>query len=232
MVSAVGGAAVAVVLGLVVVGRLDATPVKSLPLPDEPTHAQDPTPKPVPQRPVPVEPATTVSQPPRATLLSLSVTPTRARVVVDGRHVTDWSRPFKVGPGNHRLVVTCDGFVDEERILELADGETRQVELVLQKAAPPPVAEQPKPAPEKRKDPVATPKRPEKKEVVAKGSIKIITPGTWATVAVDGRKQPDAPTIVEVPVGSHSVTLTRDGQLKTYPVTVEAGKTVTVRGEF
>ena len=67
-----------------------------------------------------------------------------------------------------------------------------------------------------------------------KGSLKLMTPGTWANITLDGKKLKEVtPTVVEVPAGAHTIILTRgDGASKTFQVTVEPGGQKTVRGEF
>jgi hypothetical protein len=258
--SAVAGAVVAVVAGLVVVNRLDArTPGPG------PLEAGSSSGAATVASPDNGASTTTVAQArsaqapsgPRESSLLLNVTPARARVQLDRNALRSWDAPVLLTPGTHRLRVTLDGYQDEEREFVLAEGEQRPLNITLLKADPPPrTGDDPPRNPDKpdrdpardpgrdpARDPARDPgrrpdpqpkNRPDPVKPAGKGSLKLMTPGTWANITLDGKRLKEVtPTVVEVPAGAHTIILTRgDGASKTFQVTVESGGQKTVRGEF
>ncbi|MBI5495024.1 MAG: serine/threonine protein kinase [Deltaproteobacteria bacterium] len=234
VISGVGGALIAIILGLVVAGRLDATPVRSSPMPGRPTDATV-QPSPVTPRPAPAPVAT----------LSVEAMPNGARIMLDRDARLGPGEATRVAPGKHRVVVSADGYETQEREVELAAGDARVLTVELNRVPPkvepkpvvqeppprrepPPPRQDPPPRQEPRKAPPAEPRQ------AAKGQLKLVTPGTWANITLDGKRLKEVtPVVLDVPAGAHTVVLTRgDGTARSYPVTVEPGAVKTLRGEF
>lgn len=117
VMSAVGGAAVAVGLGLYLTRASGAPDAK------------------------PVNPAAAVVTPPRKTEVSdvarveLTLEPAEARVLVDGAVTSVRDGQILLEPGHHRMRVQAEGHVPEERVLDLGPGERRQETVKLEREA-------------------------------------------------------------------------------------------------
>ena len=164
--SAVAGAVVAVVAGLVVVNRLDArTPTPGTQGGNSTGGGGAPASNvaaPASRTGGPASAATETG--PRQATLTLSVSPARARVQLDRVVLRNWDAPVLVTPGTHRLKVTLDGWQEEEREFVLAEGEQRPLAITLIKEDPPPrTTEDPPRNPDRNPDrtPDRQPDRPQ-----------------------------------------------------------------------
>ena len=68
---------------------------------------------------------------------------------------------------------------------------------------------------------------------MGKATLRIITPGSWATVFIDGKKLSQfAPLEVEVTAGAHDITLKRGTVTRHFSVNLAPGDSQVVRGEM
>ena len=246
LLSAVGGAVVAVGLGMVVVARLDATPSHLA----VPNAELDPLPQGDEPGPPPLHKARAV--------VTLRVSPATAELVLDGEPLAAWDAPVVLPPGRHILEASAVDHQAQRRALDLEDGQRVEVEVALEPNAPldraepvegkaatrEPSPRSPRASPQhkarsaepNRRAPSraarnpgpAAPARPG-----GRGTLRIITPGTWANVTIDGKKLTQfTPVEVEVSAGEHDVTLKRGGVTRNFTVSVPAGGSQLVRGEM
>jgi serine/threonine protein kinase len=66
-----------------------------------------------------------------------------------------------------------------------------------------------------------------------RGTLKVVVPGSWAEVELDGKPTGKVtPVVLDVSAGEHTITLKRAGAVSTQKVTVAAGATQVVRGQL
>jgi len=126
-----------------------------------------------------------------------------------------------VSPGeSHKLTVSAPGYVDQTISFSGAAFETKQFDVVLEKAgAAKPAGSSTLPA-----DPGAAPAATAIKPVTpaGNGKLNVGASGGWCNVAVDGANRGATPVAgLELPAGSHRITCTtQDGKTQTATVTV------------
>lgn len=306
IISGVAGALGAVVMGLVWVARTDATPARK---PRPPAEAAQPG----AGEDEGADPSGTTTSTARKDkgVLNFAVNPSDARVTVDREPVHNLDTPLVLPAGRHVVFVKKEGFEDEQRIVELAEGDKKTLDVTLVRLSAPardtgrgnqestrdeprtaedgraadgrredsrkdeprkedarrdePARREDKPArkeeprreearkeeprreearkeeprkEEPRKEDKAAAKKadkPAEKAPVAtgKGTLKVIMPGSWAEVELDGKPTgKNTPLVLEVASGDHTITFRRGGASSQQKVTVAPGATEVVKGQL
>jgi len=158
-----------------------------------------------------------------------------ARISVDGRSDPGWTTPHTFSDltaGSHVVVISKDGYDNIEQPVTVQEGQTNplNLELAAKKVEPTPEETVQKTAQKLKPSVPKLPPAPKLGQLVVTANVD------GARIALDNRGQPDwvAPyTFSEVPAGSHTLTLSKDGYDTEYrTVTVAGGRTTPLNVEL
>ncbi len=157
--------------------------------------------------------------------LSVAANLPGAKIWIDGQTKPDWITPHtfpNYAVGQHKVVVSKDGYTDASLTVDLAEGGTTPVSAQLLQAG-----KVPGPGPEER------PPGPGPKPPATPGQLVVSANVEGARISIDGQSDPSWVTphsFPEISAGTHQVTVSKEGyDSPTQTVTVESGQSAPVR---
>ncbi len=140
---------------------------------------------------------------------------------------------LKVGESVEVTIEKADHEARKENVLLNAPDVELTIKLAKKAAATPTPTPSPTPTPTPTPAPTPTPTPTPAPTPTAKANGAVaITARPWAQIMVDGRPSGTTPKTVQLPPGSHSITLTNGGRTVTKAVTVKSGGTHNVFHDF